>query len=160
MLVKKIKDYLKDHSIQELYNRTGVSPTVIYKLLKRDWWRYNKTKLDILYDFFKLEKDDFYKDNLRKRYRKTESLFWTFIRYKRLKLNKHLDELAEKIMMEKRALARLEAGDSLPWFKSWTIQHLFEELKFTEQEKELTKQFIEVIKKLEQRVKELEKDIE
>jgi ribosome-binding protein aMBF1 (putative translation factor) len=89
---------------------------VFYSLLKRDWRKYNKNTLDILYDFFKINRDNFYRDNLKKWYPKTPSLFGTFIRYKRLQQEIDIHKLAKKIKMDQRALARLESGDSLPTF--------------------------------------------
>lgn len=153
MLVEKIRDYLNTHTIQELHGETWVCTGVFYSLLKRDWKKYNKNTLDILYTFFKLERDQFYKDNLKKWYPKTPSLFWTFIRYKRLKMEIDLHDLAKKIRTDERALARLESGDALPNFDGWTIQHLMEALQFTDEEKTMAKIYIDNMKWLEKTIK-------
>lgn len=109
--------------------------------------------MDILYNFFKLERDQFYKDNLKKWYPKTPSLFGTFIRFKRLKLEIDLHDLAKSIRTDERALARLESGDALPTFDGWTIQHLMDALKFTDDEKTMTKIYIDNMKWLEKTIK-------
>lgn len=153
MLVKKIREYLDSHTIQELHNCTWVCPWVFYSILKRDWRKYNKNTLDILYDFFNIKRDNFYKDNLKKWYPKTPSLFWTFVRYKRLQKEIDLHKLSKNIKTDKRALARLESWDSLPTFDWWTIQHLMDELEFTDDEKTMTKIYIETMKMLEKTVK-------
>ena len=153
MLVKAIKEYLKDNTLQDLYRATGISPSVFYSLIKRDWKKYNKTTLDILYAFFSLEHDDFYKENQKKRYPKTPSLFWTFIRQKRLKLNIDMKELSNGIKVDKRALARIESWDALPTFDSWTIQHLMDTLQFNEDEKIMAQLYINAMKWLEKMVK-------
>lgn len=153
MLVEKIREYLDTNTIQDLHNATWVCTGVFYSLLKRDWKKYNKNTLDILYSFFGLDRDQFYKDNLKKWYPKTPSLFGTFVRYKRLKLEIDLKDLAKKIKTDQRALARLESGDALPTFDWWTIQHLMDALQFTDEEKSMTKIYIDNMKWMEKTIK-------
>jgi len=154
MLVEKIRSYLADHTIQDLHYSTGICTGVFYSLLKRDWKKYNKNTLDIVYEFFDLPRDQFYNDNLKKRYPKTPSLFGTFIRCKRLKLEIDLWELAKSVRVDQRALARLESGDALPTFDSWTIQNIFNALEFTDEEKTMTKMYIDNMKRMEKIVKQ------
>ena len=153
MLVEKIKQYLDLNTIQDLYHATGVNTGVFYSLLKRDWKKYNKTTLDILYGFFDLPRDQFYNDNLKKWYPKTPSLFGTFVRYKRLHKEVDLKELAVRLRMDERALARLESGDALPTFDSWTIQHMMDALDFTSEERTMAKIYIDNMKWLEKTIK-------
>lgn len=153
MLVEKIKQYLDENTIQDLYHATGVNTGVFYSLLKRDWKKYNKNTLDILYSFFGLPRDQFYNDNLKKWYPKTPSLFGTFVRYKRLHQEVDLKELAVKLRMDERALARLESGDALPTFDSWTIQHMMDALDFTSEERTMAKIYIDNMKWLEKTIK-------
>lgn len=153
MLVEKIREYLDTHTIQDLHHATGICTWVFYSLLKRDWKKYSKNTLDILYKFFELPRDQFYNDNLKKWYPKTPSLFGTFIRYKRLQLEIDLHELSKRIRVDERALARLESGDALPTFDSWTIQHMFEALGFNDEEKTMTKIYIDNMKWMEKTIK-------
>ena len=153
MLVENIRNYLNSHTIQELHNATWICTGVFYSLLKRDHKKYNKNTLDILYNFFKLPRDQFYNDNLKKWYPKTPSLFGTFIRFKRLKMEIDLHDLAKQIRTDERALARLESGDALPTYDGWTIQHLMEALDFTEDEKTMAKIYIDNMKWLEKTIK-------
>lgn len=153
MLVEKIREYLDTHTIQELHHETGICTGVFYSLLKRDWKKYSKNNLDILYKHFGLERDQFYKDNIKKWYPKTPSLFGTFIRYKRLQMEIDLHELSKMVRVDERALARLESGDALPTFDSWTIQHIFDALNFTDEEKTMTKIYIDNMKWLEKTIK-------
>jgi predicted transcriptional regulator len=81
-------------------------------------------------------------------------LFGTFIRCKRLKLEIDLWELAKSVRVDQRALARLESGDALPTFDSWTIQHIFNALEFTDEEKTMTKMYIDNMKRMEKIVKQ------
>lgn len=153
MLVEKIRSYLDNHTIQDLHHSTGICTGVFYSLLKRDWKKYSKNTLDILYKFFDIKRDQFYNDNLKKWYPKTPSLFGTFVRYKRLKMEIDLKQLSQLVRVDERALARLESGDALPTFDSWTIQHIFDALKFTDEEKTMTKIYIDNMKWLEKTIK-------
>ncbi len=153
MLVEKIRTYLNENTIQDLHHETWICVGVFYSLLKRDWKKYSKNNLDILYTHFQLDKDQFYKDNLKKWYPKTPSLFGTFIRYKRLQMEIDLPELSKLVRVDERALARLESGDALPTFDSWTIQHLMDTLQFTDEEKTMAKLYIENMKWLEKTIK-------
>ena len=64
--------------------------------------------------------------------------------------------LAKQIKMSDRALARIESGDSLPYYNSWSIQHIMEALLFTEEEKQMVADYIDVMKKVEKMVKKYE----
>lgn len=153
MLVEKIREYLDTHTIQDLHNKTWVCTGVFYSLLKRDWKKYSKNTLDILYDFFELQRDQFYNDNLKKWYPKTPSLFGTFVRYKRLHMEIDIKQLAKLVRVDERALARLESWDALPTFDSWTIQHIMDTLNFTDEEKTMTKIYIDNMKWMEKTIK-------
>lgn len=156
MLIYKIEEYLKTHTISELERYSGISQRTLNRLIKNKNWRFYRSTLDCLYDFFKIEKDELYYENFKKWYPKTPSLFWNFVRNKRLWENKCLEELAKEIKVNRRAISRLEAWESQPWYNSWTISNLFESLKFTEEEKEVTKNFIKAIKQMESLVKKTE----
>lgn len=153
MLVEKIRKYLDDHTIQDLHNQTGICTGVFYSLLKRDWKKYSKNTLDILYSFFELPRDQFYNNNLKKWYPKTPSLFGTFVRYKRLHKEIDIKQLSKMVRVDERALARLESGDALPTFDSWTIQHIMEALDFNDEEKTMTKIYIDNMKWIEKTIK-------
>jgi len=100
-----------------------------------------------------MDRDAFYKENLKKWYPKTPSLFGTLIRFKRLRLEIDLHDLAKMIKTDERALARLESGDALPTFDGWTIQHLMDALQFNEDERTMAKVYIDTMKWMEKTVK-------
>lgn len=156
MLLKKIKSYLKEHSLKILCGHSWVHESVILSLVKWEHKKYNRNILDILYEFFNLEKDNFYRDNMKKWYPKTESLLWTLIRFKRVRKEINLEMLASDTKMWARALARIESGDSLPYYNSWSIQHIMEALQFTKEERKQVKDYIEVMKNIEKLVKKYE----
>lgn len=142
MLLEKIQEYIKKYDIKTFSRYSWVWIPVILSILNLENKKYNKKTLDILYHFFKLEKDDFYKQNLKKWYPKTKNILWNFIRIKRIAKNKDLDSLAREMKMEKRALARLEAWESLPSFNSYTIQKIIKTLEFDEKEIEIVRSFL------------------
>lgn len=156
MLIKKIKDYIKKYDIQTLCNMSWINRRVILSIIKSEHKKYRKTTLDILYDFFKLDKDQFYYENFKKWHPKTESILWTFIRFKRVRENLELDSLAKLIKMDSRALARLESWDALPYYNNWSIQNIMNVLKFSESEKKITEDYIIIMRKTEKLVKKYE----
>lgn len=119
--------------------------------------KYHRWTLNAVYDFFKLDKtDEFYINNLKKWNLKTPSLIWNLVREKRTQKMMWLDDLSRETKTDKRALARLEAGDSLPTENSWTFRHIFEVLEFTKEEKQVTSEFIKAVKDLEKILKNYE----
>jgi len=67
-----------------------------------------------------------------------------------------LQVLAKQIKMSDRALARIESGDSLPYYNSWSIQHIMEVLRFSDSEKKMVADYIDVMKKIEKMVQKYE----
>jgi hypothetical protein len=62
--------------------------------------------------------------------------------------------------MGDRAIARIEAGDSLPSFNSYTIENLSNFLEFNNNEKKIIKKYIEITKELNNLLENEIKDIE
>lgn len=63
-----------------------------------------------------------------------------------------MHELAKKVKIDKRALARIEAWESKPLVNSWTMDNMFEHLQFSDYEKRVTEKFIDAFKELERLV--------
>lgn len=153
MLLQKIQEYIKKYSLKDLAFSSSVWVRVILSILALENKKYNKSTLDVLYEFFKLEKDDFYMQNMKKWYPKTETLLGSLFRLKRIWKNKDIHDIAKDIKMEKRALARLESGDALPNYNSYTIQKIIEVLEFSDLEKKIIKDYISSMKNIEALVK-------
>lgn len=146
MLIDEIIAYVQGSSLNKLKNETGVPYNSLLWLFKWHMQRkYRTTVLDILYEFFKLEKDDFYERNKKKWYPSTESLLGTFIRKKRMEKNMSVDLLAKKIKMDSRALKRIEAGDSLPDMHHYSMKHIAEVLELTPSEKKAISECIKAL---------------
>ena len=150
MLIHKVKEYLALHGSQKLCNETGLSADVINAITEPTRRiKFKSTTLDVLYDFFRLYKDNFYHANLKKRYPKTQSMLWSYFRLKRMKKNLSLEQLAHKIKSSKLSIIRLELGESLPSFLSYTMQSVLKELEFNEEEIRIVKQMIIAVKDIE-----------
>lgn len=143
MLIDEIRTYVQGNSLNKLKNETGVPYNSLLGLFKWHMQRkYRTTVLDILYEFFGLEKDDFYEKNKKKWYPSTESLIGTFIRKKRMEKNMSVELLAKRIKMDSRALKRIEAGDSLPDMHHYSMKHMAEVLELTEYERKSLSEWI------------------
>lgn len=154
MILKVLEDQVIDKWVLEVEKETWVSRKTINSMISGRSKKHHKKTLDVLYDHYRLDKNEpFYKENLRKRNPKTTSILGTLIRNKRMGRNIDQDDLCKKIKIDKRSLARLELWESLPTVNSYTMQHIFSELSFTDEEIEVTERYIEDVKKLEKIVK-------
>jgi len=159
MLKKRIKQYLAEKwDFWLLSKETGLSMSVLISFFENKKRKYTKNTLDILYDFFGIEHDDFYNENIKKWYPKTPSLFGSFIRGKRIDANIMIGELAREIKVKKRTLVRLESWDSLPSYSGRTMTNLMEYLKFSKKEMELSKKYIAIMKELWLMISNIEKE--
>lgn len=159
MLLAKIKEYIADRWMDRLCRETGLSSGVISALLEgNSKHKFRATTLDILYHRFWLYKDFFYYDNLAKRYPKTESMVGQYIRHKRIAKNMSVDELARQIKSWKLAILRIELGESLPHFNSYTMKSLFESLDFSDKEKKAVEKMIDAVKDIEVLLRSYTKD--
>ena len=134
-----------------LSERTGLGKNKIRDILVDDNKnrKFFKQTLDILYWFFDLPRDHFYKANLKKRYPKTLSILGSLFRAKRCELGLDMNDVAKITQIDRRALARLEAGDSMPNENSYTIKTLCKVLKFSEEEIKQIALYIQTYKDIE-----------
>ncbi len=149
----EIKNYLSNHDkgMSSLSMKTWISEGLLKEVLSEDNRnkKFFKQTLDILYDFFWIERDHFYKSNLKKRYPQTLSILWSLFRSKRCSLWYNIDELSQASGVDRRVIARLEAGDSLPKDKSFTIKSVCDVLDFPEDEREFIAVYIQAHKDIE-----------
>jgi ribosome-binding protein aMBF1 (putative translation factor) len=134
--------------IKQISINTGLSADCIEHFYK---WKYKKQRrktLDILYEYFRLPKDDFYNENIKKWQMPTQSVLWTFLRQKRLAKWLSIHDVARKIKWDDRQIARIEAGDSLPHYSSYYITKFFEIYEFTDEEKNTVSWFIVILRDL------------
>lgn len=149
----EIKRFINNHEngMKKLVDQTGIGDAVFKNLLSDDNKnrKYFKQTLDILYDFFDIPRDHFYKMNLKKWYPKTLSILWSLLREKRCALGLDIEEVARATQIDRRALARLEAGDSMPNAQSYTILKLCKMLNFNKEEMQKINAYINAYKDIE-----------
>lgn len=83
---------------------------------------------------------------MKKWVKPTESILGEIFRKKRLSLGLSIDEIERKTKIGSRQIARLEAGDSLPSFSSYTITQLLQLYNFNFDEREKIRWFIVVLR--------------
>jgi len=147
----------KDGGLSSLSDKLGMSQNVLVSIAK--WWRrkYRKNILDTLYKHFDIKKDKFYRDNLKKRYPKTISSIGTFIRLLRINKGMDIDEFSRAVGVDKRALLRLECGDSLPTENSYTLNEVLNVLECSKKQRRVIKEFVRWYKAMEIAIRDLEK---
>lgn len=145
-LREKILEVKAKKNMEHLCNMSGLSYSFFDDIIKGSHKKYRKGKLDIAYDHFKLERDEWYHENMKKWVRPTESILGEIFRKKRLGMGLSMDDIDKKLHIGARQIARIEAGDSLPSFGSYTITKLLELYEFTPEEREKIRWFIVVLR--------------
>lgn len=148
-LVKAIKHH-QSHEwwLTHLSRETGISRSALWSLKNLKKTKYRKQTLDILYEYFDLDYDTFYKDNLRKRHPPTFAVIGNIMRLKRLEQHWSIEEVAKMIKGSPRELYRIEAWDSLPSYRSRYMTELLELYEFTEEERHTIMWWIAIVKDL------------
>lgn len=149
-LIKAIRTYQWDDGwwLTDLSRQTGVSRSALRSLKNLKKTKYRKQTLDVLYDFFDIDRDEFYKDNMKKRHPPTFTVIGNIMRLKRLEQHWSIEEVAKIIKWSPRELYRIEAWDSLPSYRSWYMTELLELYEFTEEEKHTIMWWIAIVKDL------------
>ncbi len=142
----KIIAYREKNGMASLVCHTGIQESMLNNIVSERHGKHRKNNLDILYDFFRLPKDPWYHENMKKWVKPTESILGEIFRKKRLQLGLSMDDIDARIHVGSRQIARLEAGDSLPSFSSYTITKLLEIYEFTNEEREKIRWFIVVLR--------------
>ena len=141
--------------MQSLIDNTGVSNAVVNAIITDNpkKVKFRTTTLDALYEYFNLHKDNYYFDNMKKRFPNTDSVLGTFLRNKRIELGYSVDHIAHELKSTRLTILRLELGEVLPHFTSYTMQNIMFKYGLTPQERQLCKNFINAIKDIERLVK-------
>lgn len=142
---EEITNYLTKHSLSSLWEKTHIDVRQIKALLNyssNQEIKFTQRVLDRIYHFFWLDKDDFYRRNLKKRYKPTEAILGNIFRHKRIELWYSLKEIAYMLKWDERQLRRIESWDSLPWYSSYYITQLIKIYWFNQNEAETIRWFI------------------
>lgn len=134
----KIQEYLQEYielnSARKLRQETWIGCWTIYSI--KDWHKnkkYTKQTLDTLYEFFSIEIDDFYKENI-KIHSWHEDALWLLFKTRREKLGLTKHDVAKQIKWTERHLTRIETGDSSYRVNSYYLKELIKLYKFNQDE--------------------------
>lgn len=135
-VIECIADHCKENTIKSLADSIGVSPSFIAGIMNWKHDRYRVLYVDRLYDYFKIEKDKRYTQNLRRWNAKTFSVIGSILRLARVKAWYTIEDVAKITRGDKRQIHRIEQWDSLPSFQSYYIVQMMELYEMSEQERE------------------------
>lgn len=158
MLIAKIKEHSEDTSLYQISKIVRVNHKVIYNIVKWKQVKLRKQTIDRLYDYYRIPKDTFYYQNMKKRYNPTFSVIGNIFRLKRLQMWYSLDEVAWLLKWDKRQLQRIEQWKSLPSKRAYYISQMLILYKFSEQQKETIRRGIKSLKDLLKLVADLDDD--
>lgn len=153
LIQQKLNEYLRRGSLSGISQEIGVDPRQIkillhYSSAKNSDHKFTLRTLDAVYDFFGLERDRFYLENLSKWNKPTEAILGTIFRRKRISMWRSLEEVARKIKWDVRQLRRIECWESLPSYKSYYITQLIALYGFTLEEQATIRRFICILSDL------------
>ncbi len=138
LLAKKLKEYIQNHrnGKQLITQLTWVKEAALDNVLL---WRTEKHKLttiNALYEFFRLQRDEWYRENLKKWKINTSTMFGEFFHELRIRSWKSIQEVASDLRnIDERTLERLENGHTFPYCNSYTIMKLIEYYGLNEEQK-------------------------
>ena len=135
LIQQRIKEFLDINNMKKLRHETWIWCKAIYSIMR---WHKNKKytsqTLDTLYDFFELEKDNFYKENQKKWLKSDESILWVLLKKKREQLQLSKKEVAKIIKWTEREMTRIESWDVAPKFNSYYLRELIKLYNFSDTE--------------------------
>lgn len=130
MLKEKIKKFLENHTVRELQKQAKVWAYVIYDL-ENEEKKFSKKVLDRLYNFFNLEKDDFYFSKLTKYKWYLYNPLWELLRKRREKLWLSIEQVAKMIKWSDRHIRRLESWNMTYWSNYYYVKEIIKLYKFS-----------------------------
>lgn len=149
LLIKAIRNHQWHGGwLTDLARETGISRSALRSLKNLKKVKYRKQTLDVLYEYFELEYDEFYKENMKKRHPPTFAVIGNIMRLKRLEHHRSVEEVAKIIKGSVREIYRIEAWDSLPSYRSWYMTELLALYEFSEEEKNKIMRWIAIVKDL------------
>jgi len=148
-LIKAVRNHNGHNGwLTDLSKETGISRSALWSLKNMKKVKYRKQTLDVLYDYFKMEYDTFYKDNMKKWHPPTFAVIGNIMRLKRLENHWSVEDVAKIVKGSVRELYRIEAWDSLPSYRSRYMTELLEIYEFTEEERNTIMWGIAIVKDL------------
>lgn len=150
----EIKKFLENHTVRELQKQSWVWASVIYSILNNEEKKYFPEKLEKLYKFFSLEKDEYFSLKVLN-FKWKQDFLWQIFYKKRKKIKLDRNTVAKKIKWTSRHLQRFETW-RLNYAKSnYYLKNLLEFYDFSEEEK---KDILDYVKNLNKILKILDRE--
>ncbi len=147
-IINKLENEVNQKWIKQVSYDTWLSFKCIENCIRWRYKKYRRHTLDILYEYFKQDKDFFYDENAKKWEMPTQSVLGSFLREKRLKQWLTVHQVAKLIKWDDRQIARIEAWDSLPHFWLYYMTKFFEVYELNDEEKNTVSWFIVILRDL------------
>jgi len=139
LITIKLREYMAKHhpyGMKMICDRTGIGHVAIDNIIHEKKSKYKLSTLNALYEYFKIERDDWYRSNMKKWHQRPDSILGSYFREKRIALSLSIHEVARSLRnIDERTIYRIESGDSFPDYSSYTIIKLIEYYKIPEDEK-------------------------
>ncbi|PZM86478.1 hypothetical protein DLH72_00850 [Candidatus Gracilibacteria bacterium] len=130
LVLEKIKEYLEKNTVRTLQEKAKVGSYVIYDL-EKEGKKVSKKVLDRLYNFFELEKDDFYFSKLSNYKGYIYNPLGELLRKRREKLGFSREQIAKMIKGTDRHIRRLENGDMTYGSNYYYVKEILKLYKFS-----------------------------
>lgn len=137
-LIEKLSAFIRTHrgAKQLITQLTGVKEAAIDNILHNRTPKHKISTINALYKFFRLERDEWYKQNLKNWKINTSNMFWEFFHDLRVKAGKTRQEVSDDLRnIDTRTLERLENWETFPYCGSYTVIKLMEYYGLNEEQK-------------------------
>ena len=138
----------KSRTLQEIASEMGLEYGFLWSFKNGKYKKYMVKNIDIVYNFYSLEKDQRYYNNQRLWNKKTYSVLWDILRMGRIRQWLSVEDVAKALKGDKRQIMRIEHGDSLTSVRSYYITEMLKLYKFSEEEEEKIKRGIVILQDL------------
>lgn len=145
-VIEKLKQDIDKFWPHIMSKKIGVCYSFMYQIVRGDPKKIRHVVLDEIYQFYKVEKDEFYLENMKKWEPPTQSILWSLLRSKRHQKKMSVEDVARLIRWDARQIRRIEAGDSLPSYSSYYMTKFFEVYELNEEEKQTISWFIVILR--------------
>lgn len=151
MIIKAIQVILqaeKEKDLQTLARRMWLEYWFLWSFKNMKYKKYRVKYVDIIYNYFDLERDTRYYQNHKLWNRKTYTIIWSIFRLWRIRKGLTMDEVSRLLKWDKRQIMRIEHWDSLPSTNSYYISEMLKIYQFNEDEEIKIKYWIALLQDL------------
>lgn len=151
MTTKAIEEILKaekEADLQTLARKMKLEYGFLWSFKNNKYQKYRVKYVDVIYDYFWLERDKWYYDNHKMWNRKTYTIIGSIFRLWRIREWYTVEEVARLLKWDKRQIMRIEHWDSLPSTNSYYISEMLKLYNFNEDEEIKIKYWIALLQDL------------